>query len=212
MTALDTRPSAFGALVAACHVETMIVEQLRKWLTTYLAEVDRAQGQPVGTLPAPRSYVVSSDPEKMPEDQTPTVMVVSPGMTDPPQADGQGRFTARWQVNVGVQLAARGNALALRLARLEALAIRAVLVQQQTYDTLAVRRIEWLGERYDELDSIDDRTVCVALVELAVEISDVTTRHAGPLEPLLAPEAAPGPDSPAWPTAVIADVDVHKRA
>ena len=203
--------SAFGPLVAASDVEAAVVSQLRKWLVTYLAEIDRQQRQDVGTMPPPRSYVISSDVERMPEDQTPAVIVVSPGLSDPPRPDGGGAFVARWQINVGAQLSARGNEHALRLARLYALALRALLVQQQALDGLAVRRIDWLSERYDELDSIDDRTVCVAVVELAIEVADVTTRHAGPLEPLLPPEPAPGPDSPTWPLAETADVTVTKE-
>lgn len=206
-----TTPTAFGRLVAASDVEAGVVSQLRKWLTTYLAEVDRQQRQDVGTLPQARSYTISSDAERMPEDQTPAVGVVSPGTSDPPRPDGMGSFVARWQIDVWAQLSARGNTYALRLARLYALALRGVLVQQQMLDGLDVRRIDWLGERYDELDSIDDRTVCVARVSLAVEVCDVTTRHAGPLEPLLPPEAVPGPDSPTWPTADTVDVSITKE-
>lgn len=213
MTAAPAEQSAFGTLIAACDVEAALLAQTRTWMRTYLAEIDRQHGQPVGTLPVPRAYVISGAHEKMPEDQTPAVMIVSPGMTDPPVADGQGRYTARWGVDVAVLTSARGNEHALRLARLEVLALRALLIQQQTLpdERLSVRRIEFIGEHYNELDSIDDRTICLASVSLAVEIGDVTTRHAGPLAPLLPPEPDPGPDSPAWPIAETADVNVTKQ-
>jgi hypothetical protein len=200
--------------VAAVDVEQAIVAQGRKWLPDYLAEVERFHAFVVGTLPLPRSWVVSSEVEKMPEDQTPAVLVASPGLTDPPRADGRGIYVARWRVNVAVHLSAAGNTYALRNARLYALAVRALYVQQQLLDGLDVRRIEWQDERYDTLPSIDDRSVCTAVVEFAVEIADVTTRHAGPLAPILPPTDAntpPTPESPEWPTAQTADVAIDKE-
>jgi hypothetical protein len=203
--------SAFGELVAASDVEGALLDTVQLWLADYLAEVDRTHGRAPGTLPMPRSWVISSDVEKMPEDQTPAVVIASPGLTDPPLADGRGVYTARWRINVAIHLSARGNAHALRLAREYVLALRALLVQQQNLSPeLGIRRVDWMDERYDTLPSIDDRTVCTGTVELAVEVTGVTTRHAGPLAPILAP-GAPGPDSPEWPTAQTADVAITKE-
>lgn len=204
-----TRPSAFGPIVAAVDVEQALVSVAQLWMADYLAEVERQHALVVRSLPYPRAWVVSSEVEKMPEDQTPAVLVASPGLSEPPLADGSGVFTARWQVNVAVHLTARGNTHALRLARLYASALRALYLQQQQLPTLALRRILWMGERYDTLPSADDRTVCTAVVELAVEVSDVITRHAGPLSPIL-PPGQTGPDSPTWPEAQTADVAVQK--
>lgn len=206
MTAL----SAFGPLVAASDVETALLNNVRKWLPDYLAEIDRLRGEAVGTMPYPRSFVISSEAEKMPEDQTPTLVIASSGLTDPPLADGGGVYTARWRVNVAIHLSARGNALALRLVRLYVLALRALLTQQQELAGLALRRVDWMDERYDTLPSIDDRTVCTGTVEMAVEVTDVTTRNAGPLEPILGPGSI-GPDSPTWPVAATADVAITKE-
>jgi hypothetical protein len=203
-------PTAYGPLLAASDVEASVIEQLRKWLRSYLAEVDRQHAQPVGTLPMPRSWVTSSDVEKMPEDQTPTLIVQSPGLLSAPEADGQGVYCARWLINVGVHLSARGNGLALRIVRLYVLALRALLLQQQMLPAITVQRIDWLGERYDELDSIDDRTVCTGRVELCVQVADVTTRGHGPLEPWLGPETDPGPDSPTWPISDEVELELLK--
>jgi hypothetical protein len=203
------RPTAFGPFVAASDVEEAVLAQLQKWQRDYLAEVERTHGLAVGSLPLPRSWTVSSEIERFPEDQLPAVIVASPGLTDPPLADGRGLYTARWRFDVGTQVAARGNRLALRLARLYTLAWRALLLQQQDLAGLAPRRIDWTDERYRLLDSIDDRSTCIGEIEIAVEVSDVTERNAGPLEPLLSPEPDPGPDSPLWPESATADVAVQ---
>jgi phage gp37-like protein len=155
--------SAFGPLVAASDMEDAVLAQLQAWLPDYLAEVERTHGLQVGSLPQPRSWVLSSEVERFPEEQLPAVMLASPGLTDPPLADGTGIYTARWQLVVAVQVNVRGNRLALRVARLYALALRGALLQQQRLG-LPLRRIDWMDERYRLLDSIDDRTTCVAEV------------------------------------------------
>jgi phage gp37-like protein len=201
--------SAFGALVAAADVERAVLAQLQLWLRDYLAEVERHHGYQVGSLPYPRSWVISSEVERMPEDQLPAVILASPGLADPPLADGAGAYTARWQLTVAFQVAARTDAL--RLARLYALAGRALLVQQQDLPELETQRIDWMDERYRLLDSVDDRTTCVSEVELGVEVANVTSRHQGPLEPLMPPE--PGdlpPESPSWPEAVLVESRIDK--
>jgi hypothetical protein len=207
-----TRPSAFGTLVSAYDVELALRDHGQLWIADYLAEVDRLHAQLVATLPQPRSWVISSEVEKMPEDQTPAVVIASPGLTDPPRADGQGIYWARWRVNVGAHVSAKGNVYALRLARLYVLALRALYLQQQVIsDALSIRRIDWADERYDTLPSVDDRTVCTAVVELAVEVAGVTQRHAGPFSPILPPGQPLDPDSPTWPVAEIADAAVTKE-
>lgn len=193
-------------LVSASDVEAALMGQLERWIDSYMSEVERQRDMEVRTLPRPRSWVYSSAVEKFPEDQLPAVILASPGITDPPTADGQGRYSARWRVLVAAEVVARGNRVALGLARLYATALRATAIQQQALEGLDVWRIDWMGERYDVLDSVDDRTVCVAQVELAVTVGDVTTRGAGPLEPEPPPTEQP---SPTWPVAETADIDIY---
>lgn len=210
-----TAPSAFGPMVAAVDLEDRLEATLQRWLPSYLFEVERLHGYDPGTLPQPRAWVRSSDVEKMPGDQIPAIMIGSPGITDPPIADGGGYYVARWQVNLGVEVIARGvRPRALDLARLYALALRGAAIQQANDTTLAlaplgVVRVEWIDERYDYLDSIDDRTVAVGIVELAIEVADVLQRNAGPTDPIL-PPSGPTPESPTWPTAVEQHITVSK--
>lgn len=208
---LGVAGTAYGRIVAGVDVEQALVDVVRTWIADYLAEVCRQHELAPDYLPQPRSYVVSSDVERMPEDQTPAIIVASPGFTDQPQPDGLGGYVARWRVRCAVHLSARGNALSLRLVRLYVAALRALLVQQQKLDGLDLRRIDWVDERYDTLPSIDDRTTCIALVELAVEVADITTRHAGPLVPILGPGHELDPDSPTWPSAELVDVAISKE-
>lgn len=201
----------YETIISASDLEAGVLAQLQLWLPSYLAEVDLQHGATVGTLPAPRAYVVSSEHEKMPEDQTPAILVRSPGTLSAPEAEGDGTYSARFALDVGIHLSAHGGPHALRLARLYVSALRALLVQQQLLDTidarLVVRRVDWLGERYGELDSIDDRTICTATTVLVYELANVVSRAAGPLAPAGLPVT-----SPDWPIAQSAEVVVTKEA
>jgi len=187
--------SVYGPIIAASDVEDAILSVLQRWIVSYLAEVERQHSMPVGDLPAPRSWITSAQIEKFPEDQTPVVIVTSPGISEEPKADGQGLYRAHWRIDIATQAVAGGNRQALRLARLYTAAIRAICVQHQ--NSALARRVDWIGERYDVLDSVDDRTVCVGVCSLRVEVYDVTDRDNGPIDP----ESDPGPVSPTWPVA-----------
>jgi hypothetical protein len=209
MSLVDT-PSLFGRLVGAHHVEEACVALLDEWMNTYLAQVERISGEPVQSIQRPRSYRVSSEQESMPEDQTPAVVVRSPGTLELPLADGSGRYGVPFEVEVGliisaIGLSAYGSPRALRLARIYALAIRGVLVQQADDDGLLYKR-DWLSEAYDTLASIDDRTICLSRVRFSIAIPDVVQRGAGPLEA----DPDPQPPAPQWPLAETADVEVQK--
>jgi hypothetical protein len=201
----------FGRLVGAHHVENAVVNLLDTWVDEYLAQVERISSEEVNSIQRPRAVRVSSEQEKMPEDQTPALIVASPGLTDTPWTEGPDKYTARWDIEVGLVVSAKGiteygSPRALRLARMYALAVRAIVVQQVDADGVLFRR-DWIDERYDTLDSIDDRTICLSRVRFSIEVPDTLTRSDGPLEPGTGPFPEPAPD---WPVAIDADIEVQK--
>lgn len=204
--------AVFGRIVTAYDVEAAIVQTGQRWLNDYLAEIERHHGYAdVLAIPRPRSWIVSAETEKMPEDQLPSIMVASPGLgaDDEPHADGQGYYRAAWRIDVSAMIDARGNRNALRVARFYAGALRALYVQQQWDDIanpLDIVRVDWMDERYSLLDSIDDRTVCVGTVELRVEVANVVQRGNGPRTP----STDPPPVSPEWPAATTYALTVTK--
>ena len=206
--------SVFGPLVSALDAENHVEQIIRRWLPTYLYEIERTHGLEPGTLPLLRSIVRSSEIEKFPEDQLPCLMLASPGLTDPPEADGGGYYSANWQINLGVEIVAAPNRRAVELARLYTLAVRAAVIQQQQdpglQQPVRMVRIDWRDERYDVLDSIDDRTVCIGRVEFGVSVVEVLQRGLGPLDPLIGPQP-PSPVAPDWPTSETVITTVEKE-
>ena len=145
----------------------------------YLDEVERQHGLTAGTLERPRAFVVA---ERFPEDQLPAIVVESPGTADLPAADGQGRYMVRFELELAIHVAAGTGAI--ELAKLYALALRALAVQQPSALFMGV---DWIRERYPRPELVGGRTFYTAAVELEVQVPDVTDRHAGP------------PDEPGWP-------------
>jgi hypothetical protein len=198
------RPSSlYGRLISAVDVEQALKRRLDDRLGDYLAEVERQHGIVVGTLARPRAFVVA---ERFPEDQLPAIVVESPGTADLPLADGQGRYYARFELVLTIAVAASTGAL--ELAKLYALALRALAVQQPSALFMGV---DWINERYPRPDLAGGRTFYTAEVALEVQVPDVTNRHEGPPDEPGWPDVPPdSPDSPAWPTSTTADVELEK--
>ena len=210
----------FGPLWGPHNVEDAVITMLQKWLWTYMAEVCRLVGREPGTLPKIRSWRVSGELENMPEDQHPAVIVRSQGLIDLPYRGGGETghaYTSMWDVQVGVQAAARGNKKlgaprARRLAQMYATAARGVMVQQRDPEQL-IGGIDWVGSDDDVLDSTGDRTTCLSASRFAVSVFSTVEWGRGPIEPIappIDPDVPPDPDSPLWPEAVVAFMDLEK--
>jgi hypothetical protein len=173
---------------------------VRVWARDYLAEMQRQRGlDDVEAMPPFRSIVVAGAPEKWPEDQLPALLVSSPGLAETStrrgiEVHGDGGYVARWRVECVSEVSARGNRQAIRLARLYAAAVRALVIQQALRTTRDVepplpslRRVDWVGESYTLRGSDVDRTRCAGLVAFNVEVADVLSRGIGPREPMYSP-------------------------
>ena len=196
------RPSSlYGRLISAVDVEQALKARIDARLDNYLNEVERQHGLAVGTLQRPRAFVVA---ERFPEDQLPAIVVESPGTTDLPAADGQGRYWARFELVLAIHVAASNGAL--ELAKLYALALRALAVQQPSALFMGV---DWINERYPRPELVGGRTFYTAEVTLEVQVDEVTDRAAGPPDEPGWPEDG-GPESPEWPVSESAETDVVK--
>jgi hypothetical protein len=211
--------SAFGPIVSAFEVEHAVADNVRVWIRDYLAETAR-QRQLAATWPPFRSIVLSAHAQWMPEDQTPALLIVSPGTEPTASGDanrmevrGDGGLIARWRVDAAAVISARGNRQAVRLARFYAAALRTIFITQALQPCpLNVRRVDIVGERYDLLEASADRTQCAGIVRIGVEVANVSNRLAGPLEPILPPtDPADTPPPMAWPEAISAEATVTKQ-
>lgn len=208
MVDVDVSPvdSIFQRVVTGDDVERWIVETLRTWSGTYLAELERQHSIPAGTLARPRAWVTTSSFDKFPEDQLPAVMVVSVGLSENPLRNGD-RFRARWEVHVACICSARRPDEAHRLAMLYLAAHRAILVQRPSLGGRA-RGVDWLDEDYEPIPFDDTRSLAGGEAVFSVEVDDVVSTNAGPVTPdePLDPETDPWPD---WPIVETVDVSTE---
>jgi hypothetical protein len=209
---LDSLDPVFGAMVGAHHVDEAIRLVLAQWDRTYLQEVARRSGEDPDQLRPFRTWRISSELEKMPEDQTPTCIIANKGLIEPPEKRNFTRpgmsYKATWRYQLGVHVSARGrkhNAAprAVTLAKMYCLAIRTVIVQKRDeYEDPDIETvlgfIDWIDENYDDLDSDNERTICMAHCDFDVTVQEVTTWGTGPKAPVAEPDP-PLPDVPMWP-------------
>lgn len=195
--------SLYGRLIAATDVEEALKARVDDRLDDYLNDVERQHGLAVGALERPRAYV---DDERFPEDQLPAIVVKSPGTADLPAADGQGRYAVRFELELEVHVAAAAGSM--RLAKLYALALRALATQQPSALFMGV---DWINERYRRGELVGGRTYNVGVVGLEVQVPDVTNRHAGPPDEPGWPDLDVGqPESPEWGVAQTAELELVK--
>jgi hypothetical protein len=187
----------FGRIVSAHIVNQVIIDMIKKWEATYLAAVAFQHGEDADRLSPLRSYRVSTEMEKMPEDQTPGLILVNSGLAESPERTGASKMSAAassgfpymapWIVELGVVCSAKGKKSvatprALERAQMYAAAVRAIMVQQRD-DTQLLGMIDWKNEQYDGLDSTSDRTICLAFNKFEVQVHDVVSWATGPNEP-----------------------------
>lgn len=174
---------SFGPLVTGTQVEQAALETLQLWTPEYLAWVARQTDREPGSLIQPRSWTISTDTERWPEEQLPSVMLVSTGLTDEPSRDGKGEYTARFALALAVTVSAKDAASTDALCKLYTAALRAILVQHQSLGGLA-DAVEWVDEQYDVLsDTRNKRQLAMGQVIFRVQVGGVVSGKTGPMVP-----------------------------
>jgi hypothetical protein len=190
--------TTIGPIIDAAQLENKIQDNLQKWIGTYLHELEDQEGTPRGSYPEPRSYTRVNNFANFPEDQMPIVLIVSTGLTERPYQEGDGSYTVKWGVTIGLIVETRGRAAVRDLAQKYAAVIRALMVQKGDQEGFAVAT-EWTTEGYQDVGQLKQRSIAAARVQFAVEVEGVTLRRSGPAEPI--PDPADDSAHGDWPVA-----------
>jgi len=184
----------FGTIKHAGQIEDMAEDFLKLWTPTYLAEMERQLGLDSKSLPHIRAWTRINEFEKWPEDQLPTVLLICPGLAEPPIKDGSGAYRAKWALGVAVVVSASTERATRNIAGIYSAAIRATLLQHRSLGGQALG-VDWTDERYDDLPSEDSRSLAAARQVFVVEVADVTNAKLGPDEVLVDHHDPYPPDS-----------------
>lgn len=178
--------TVYQQIITGHHVERAVRDTVRLWTPDYLAEVAEQNGRARGDLPTFRSFLPALDLDRFSEDQIPSCVIVSPGTFEKPRRRATA-WDVRWAVNVGCVVSGQDRDNTFELTQLYAAAVRAALVQHPSLGVDWTDGIEWLGERYDELDSDDVRTLMAGSVSFSVGAASAVDSRGGTTVPSIDP-------------------------
>lgn len=188
----------FGPIFVDTTLETAAMNQFDLWMPTYIQEIEIQLGRTRGQIPPPKQYATRNEFTSFPADLMPMCIVVSPGLDGEPTAEGDGTYSAWFQLGVGFAAAARDAEASGFLARVYGAAGRKILLDRQSIGGVA-HAVQWVDHSNDDLVTEDERTIRASYDIFRVHIWNVVTRGAGPAAPAV-PNAATQPGSQ-WPTA-----------
>jgi hypothetical protein len=131
--------------ISGKDVEQAMMDCVQANIDPYLAEV--------GMMPI-RSWRFDSETDKWPESQLPSIVVVSPGISERPiRYSNQGRtmHRANWVCGVGIIVSARTEHETRHLCQDYMAVVRRLIGHHPGLDG-AAEGSDWIDERYDQLD------------------------------------------------------------
>lgn len=204
---LVEQETIYGRGVSGGDLEQWVVDVLKRWSGTYLAEVERQHGLASCTYPRVRGWSLGVSFDTWPEDQVPGVLVICPGLVPPPVKGGDGIYRARWNVQIGCCCSARTQLESHTMAQHFVEAHRWIILQRPSLEGYALA-VDWLDESYDPITYDDSRSLYAGYASFAIEVDDVATTRAGPITPSEPPADECAPWEP-WPSVQTHDEDVE---
>lgn len=200
----------FGPIFLSHDFDSMVEAFIQKWLDTYLSEIELRMGYDRRSIDRPKSYNATIDVSHWPEEQLPGILVVSAGVTDPPDRFS-GTYAGWWDWVVVALLSGRDYESTRLKTGIYQAAMRAMFAQKPDLDG-AVADTLYLGEPMDYAPFEGrDRTRGVAAFQFRSYIEGLVDSGSGPTTP----DAPPPPVDPSqphddWPTVQTVDVELTK--
>lgn len=180
--------STFGKWTSPREIENGYIAHVDKWLTTFIAEAERQFGIPPRTVPVPRlgQFTVSRDEfQKYPEDQTPAILVMAPGLAGEPRRESDRSLTAPVALAFGVVAASPfvDDNAAAEVAQVIGLSIRELVLRLPPED-LDVIAVTLIDERYGD---IEKRSMGSARIVFQVDVAGWSPGKGGPVDRIVPP-------------------------
>jgi hypothetical protein len=175
--------TVFNDILVASQIEEATIDQLVKWLPTYLREIEGQLEITVGSTPVPVHFSNRNSLDMLAGEKFPKVIVIAPGLDGAPEANGSGVYSARWQLGIGSIIAANSEPLANMQSKIYAAACRAIMLNYQSLGGLALA-ISWVDEQYEDLPVPNQNMLLKsAVVYFSVDCQNVATKWSGPQNP-----------------------------
>jgi hypothetical protein len=147
-----------------------------------LAEAERERGLKPRTLPIIKNYTTVNEFRNWAAEDTPVVVIVSPGLAEEPAMKGDGTYRAKFHLGVAVIVEANNRDNTRKLARIYGPVVRQLMLQQQGLGGIS-SAVEYEDERYDEPPEREDHAVMAVQVTFRVEVHNVVNKRLGIAEP-----------------------------
>lgn len=171
-----------GPLVSTWSFERAARDLLmpdRNLIGLYLDEVVRQTGADIRSE-RPRTVVVREKASRFADEQLPAIILVCPGTVGDMERDGEGRYSAMWQMTVAAVTQAADADVARELASDLCCAAAAVLVQMLPKIDARVISAMWAGEASDDVPlGVDQRSRCIVGRGVLVGVQDVVCDLSG---------------------------------
>ena len=201
----------FGPIFDGSVLTRAVLATLKAWFPTYIKEIELQRGYTPGEIPAPKTYVERWAFDSYPDDKIPAVIVVSPGMFEPPRRDGDGTVSGWWSVGVGIIAAANTEDNSERLAKVYGAGARMIMEQKGYLDeSWEFNGCIVLDETYTDIPDIEQaRTMRSVHVVSRVQVINMWDAFGGPAQPA-APDPVNQPGSQ-WPDVQTTFIDIESK-
>lgn len=198
--------TVFGPILGPGDAEQAMLDHLKKWLSTYLAEVDEQSGLARGYSAIPRHWEVVPALDLSQRPQFPAVFIVSPGSNEPGAKEGDGTIRMTYELTIAPVVKARDDEATNALLKRYIKAIHTCIMQKRSLGDPNVFGTDYDGTNHISLPVEERRTIQGALVRFSVTYSHVANTKMGPAMPILDPD--PNADPPVDPTTPYPDWSV----
>lgn len=188
--------------------EKWLLAHLEVWLDTYLAGRERIQDIVPGTILRPKSWIIKQSFDQLPgEGRTPSVIVVSNGLSEQAKKHGDGGWDAPFRMAVAILCNARESEAARELAGHYQAAALGILLDKPKFGEAKIE--DWTDLRIEDVPDNLSRTLCAARLEFTVMVRDFALSGQGPAMPI--PPTFPYEPQPDSPVVLKVDVRVNQQ-
>jgi hypothetical protein len=205
----------FGPMTVETDIDVAVVQTLRLWLPTYLAQAERERDLAVRLLarPRPQNYANTLEEDEFLDHQLPAVIVTTAAPSGEPNMDGNGVYYAGFRVTVSAICRGRTPPETRALAALYGGCVRRVMVQQAL--TAIDGAARWVGGRgVAPVATTDEgRYLAASINEFVVYADGVVQAGVGPEvpsgenNPYDPPDPTENPDEPFDPLVAVSKVE-----
>lgn len=194
---------SYGNLISFHDVEQALIDHMEPWVDGYLGAREAKVGLAYQTISRPASWITKQTFTALPgEENTPAIIVIAPGLADPPKHRGDGYWDVMMRLGVVALCHGPEANFARELAGHYQAALLA-LCQQQRKVANNIRLEEWEDLAIDDVDDDQARTLCAARLEFVYFVQGFSFELDGPVTPPVDP-SQPLPDDP-----VVETVDIQ---